>query len=122
MENLINDEGVSMINGAFVIVIGLIALLAIIIAPIIGSNIDELIMFGATPDWDDDYNCGIDPSHREDLEIWALADWNANYNPYFTPGVFRCQQNAAILSIVIIASIILFLCCIYMSSPDTEYE
>ena len=78
-----NDEGVSMIDGAIGVSIGLIVLVAIYsIAPVIGSNIDASTTIDAT------------------------SQWNSTTNPGLTTGVDLWQQNSSLLALAVMVSIL----------------
>ena len=79
----LNDEGVSMIDGAIGVSIGLIVLVAIFsIAPLIGSSIDT------------------------STTIPAGSQWNATTNTDLTTGVDLWTQNASLLALAVMVSIL----------------
>ena len=98
MKTLMTDEGLSGINGAIVIAIGLIVLLALFsMLPIIGSSIDESTV------------------------IVATSNWNATTNEDLTTGVDLWSQTAGLLTLVVIAGIFSFIWCAFMAwTPGKE--
>jgi len=79
----LTDDGVSMIDGAIGVAIGLIVLVAIFsIAPVIGSNIDQ------------------------STTIAAASQWNSTTNTDLTTGVDLWQQNSSLLALAVMVSIL----------------
>ena len=84
-ENLFfrNDSGVSMIDAAISLAVGLIVLVAVFsLAPLIGSNLD---MAGQVP---------------------PGSQWNITENPSIPTGVSVWEQNATLLVLAVMVSIL----------------
>lgn len=79
----LNDEGVSMIDAAIGIAIGLIVLVAVFsLAPVIGSNIDSSV------------------------NVPAGSQWNATENTDMITGDSLWTQNAGLLALAVMVSIL----------------
>lgn len=78
-----NDSGVSMIDAAISLAVGLIVLVAVFsLAPLIGSNLD---MAGQVP---------------------PGSQWNITENPSIPTGVSVWEQNATLLVLAVMVSIL----------------